>query len=69
MFSDESVFDIYGNRGSIKVRRRKNECFSKECILPTIKNPPSVMIWGAMSYNGLGRIRILEKREKMNQVV
>ena len=27
------------------------------------------MIWGAMSYNGLGRIRLLEKGEKMNQVV
>ena len=61
MFSDESVFDIYGNRGSIKVWRRKKERFSKECILPTIKHPPSVMIFG--------RIRILEKGEKMNQVV
>ena len=55
IFSDESTFTIQNHAGNNFVRKRPHEAFSPQCILPTIKHPTSVMIWGCMASNGIGR--------------
>lgn len=69
IFSDESSFDLFGNRGSVKVWRRPGERFLPNCMLPTFKHPESVMVWGCFSNEGVGRLRILAKSQKVNQHV
>ena len=56
IFSDESTFTIQNHAGNHFVRRRPYEVFSPQCILPTIKHPTSVMIWGCMTSHGIGRL-------------
>ena len=34
------------------------ECLP-ECLLPTMKHPVAVMIWGCMSWNGIGRMQVV----------
>ena len=60
IFSDESTFTIQNHAGNNFVRRRPHEAFSPQCILPTIKYPTSVMIWGCMASNGIGKLHICE---------
>lgn len=60
IFSDESTFTIQNHAGNNFVRRRPHEAFSPQCILPTIKHPTSVMIWGCMASHGIGRLHICE---------
>ena len=60
IFSDESTFTIQNHVGNNIVRRRPHEAFSPQCILPTIKHPTSVMIWGCMASKGIGRLHICE---------
>lgn len=42
------------------VRRRSNEKFMDECIAPTIKHPPSVMVWSCISNKGPGDMYFVE---------
>ena len=67
IFSDESTFTIQNHAGNNFVRRRPHEAFSPQCILPAIKHPTSVMIWGCMKSNGIRRLHICE--EMMNAIV
>ena len=60
IFSDESTFTIQNHAGNNFVRRRPHEAFSPQHISPTIKHPTSVMIWGCMASNGIGRLHICE---------
>ena len=60
IFSDESTFTIQNPAGNNFVGRRPHEAFSPQCILPTIKHPTSVMIWGCMASNGIGRLHTCE---------
>lgn len=60
LFSDESTFTIQNHAGNNYVRRRTTEEFSPQCILPTIKHPTSVMVWGCMAASGIGRLHICE---------
>ena len=69
IFSDESNFDLFGNRGTMKVWRRSGELFLPNCMLPTFKHPESVMVWGCFSHEGVGRLRILLKSQRVNQHV
>ncbi len=53
-FSDESKFCIsFGNQGP-RVWRMGGEAHSPSCLKSSVKFPPSVMIWGAMSSAGVG---------------
>ena len=60
IFSDESTFTIQNHAGNNFVRRRPHEALSPQCISPTIKHPTSLMIWGCMASNGIGRLHICE---------
>lgn len=59
LFSDESTFNINNHAGNTYVRRFPGEEFSPKCIIPTIKHPTSVMVWGCMSSRGVGRLHII----------
>ncbi len=54
LFSDESKFCIsFGNQGP-RVWMKGGEAHSPSCMKSSVKFPPSVMIWGAMSSAGVG---------------
>ena len=59
IFSDESNF-TQNHCGQSHVRQRTGEEFKPECILPTVKHPTSVMIWGCFSMKGPGRLEVCE---------
>ena len=60
IFSDETRISVFGSDGVRYVRRRPGEDCLPECLMPTMKHPLSVMIWGCMSRKGVGRIQVLE---------
>ena len=60
IFSDESRISIFGSDGIRYVRRRATEEFLPQCILPTMKHPQSIMVWGCMSGEGIGRLQVCE---------
>lgn len=62
IFSDESNFTTQNHCGHTHVRRRVGEEYRPECLLPTIKHPTSVMIWGCFSMMGPGRLEVCEGR-------
>ncbi len=64
VFSDESMFSVFGSKGS--VRRRSGERFKPECMEPTVKHPETIMIWSCISHLGVGRLYLLEKGDKFN---
>ena len=52
LFSDESRFTLYSNDGSVFVQRRVGEALLDA---PTVKfGGGGVIVWGAMSYRGVG---------------
>ncbi len=54
LFSDESKFCIsFGNQGP-GVWRKGGEAHSPSYLKSSVKFPQSVMIWGAMSFAGVG---------------
>ncbi|XP_067944872.1 uncharacterized protein [Watersipora subatra] len=59
LFSDESTLTVQNHSGNNYVRRRPGEEFKPECILPMIKHPTSVMVWGCFSAAGPGRLDLL----------
>ena len=60
IFNDKSTFLIQNHAGSNYVRRRPQEAYSLQCILPTLEHPTSVAIWGSMTSHGIGRLDIYE---------
>lgn len=49
------------------VRRKPSEKYKPECIVPTIKHPPSIMVWSVISGKGTGRLYIVEKTMRQDQ--
>lgn len=65
LFTDESSFELHGSNGALKVWRKPDEEFKEDCLMPTFKSGrQSIMIWGAMSWNGVGVLHFCEG--KMN---
>lgn len=60
IFSDESKFNLIGADGGARVWRRKGERYSNECVLPSVLHSPYVMVWGAITSEGVGVIKMLE---------
>ena len=60
IFSDESRFNVGRNDAVQYVRRRSNEVYRKECLVPTFKHPEAIMIWGCFSWLGIGRLKLIE---------
>lgn len=61
LFTDESKFELFGTNRRAYVRRRSHEKYKAPCILPTVKHGGgSVMVWGAVSANGVGPLKLIE---------
>lgn len=61
LFSDEKKLNLFHSDGTVRVWRRENERMLDSCLEARVKfGGGSVMIWGAISGNGL---RILERIE------
>ena len=60
VFSDESTFSVGNTAGNEYVRRMPGEKFKPYCILPTVKHPTSVMVWGSISSKGPGELYVVE---------
>lgn len=55
LWSDESKFEMFGQKRRIYVRRNPSEKMHPDTITPTIKQAgSSVMVWGCFSYAGVG---------------
>lgn len=60
IFSDESKFDLEIGDVRSKILRKPTEAYHRDCLKRTVKFPASVMIWGCMSANGVGRLCFIE---------
>lgn len=60
IFSDESKFNLHGSDGKLYVRRRLNETYHPDCINTTVKHPAGQMVWGCISYQGVGRLHFIQ---------
>lgn len=72
IFSDESKFNLMGSDGAARVRRRKGERYSDECIISTVKHSPYIMLWGCITSVGVGPLLILEgsvNAEKYKKII
>ncbi|GBM10607.1 Transposable element Tcb1 transposase [Araneus ventricosus] len=67
IWSDESSFTLFQTTGRVYVWRTPKEAFNPECLLPNVKHGGgSIMVWGAISWRGLGPLVILHGRIKSN---
>lgn len=61
LFTDESKYNIFGSDGRSKVWRKPNTALDPKNIIPTVKHGGgSVMVWGAMSASGVGRLVFID---------
>jgi len=60
IWSDESRFELFVNDSSKKVWRKPHEKFNKDCLSPTVKHAPGVMVWGCFTRSEVGPLVILE---------
>ncbi|KAL9698867.1 hypothetical protein quinque_002308 [Culex quinquefasciatus] len=55
VYSDESTFTLFPTTGRVYVWRK--EAYDLDCLKPTVKHGGgSVMVWGAISWYGVGPI-------------
>uniref|UniRef100_A0A9J7XPV6 Transposase Tc1-like domain-containing protein n=1 Tax=Cyprinus carpio carpio TaxID=630221 RepID=A0A9J7XPV6_CYPCA len=59
IFSDEAPFRLFGASGKRLVRRRKGERYHQSCVMPTVKHPDTIHVWGCFSSKGVGSLTIL----------
>uniref|UniRef100_A0A4W5Q7D4 Transposase Tc1-like domain-containing protein n=1 Tax=Hucho hucho TaxID=62062 RepID=A0A4W5Q7D4_9TELE len=67
IFSDESPFRLFGASGKKLVRRRQGERYHQSCVMPTVKHPETIHVWGCFSAKGVGSLTILPKNAAMNK--
>ena len=69
LWTDESKFEIFGSHRRQYVRRKVNERFKPDCIVPTVKHGgDSVMVWGYFSHAGVdGQLKKIERIMKKEQ--
>lgn len=62
VFSDESKFELFGNRRRQTVWRTSNDnSYDDKYLQPTVKHGGgSVMVWGCFSWHGVGRLQVIE---------
>ncbi|GFU92802.1 transposable element Tcb1 transposase [Trichonephila clavipes] len=65
IWSDESTFTLFQTTGRVYVWRTPKEAFAPECIVLTVKHGGgSLMVWGAISWRGLGPLVTLHDKVK-----
>uniref|UniRef100_A0A9J7XRB0 Transposase n=1 Tax=Cyprinus carpio carpio TaxID=630221 RepID=A0A9J7XRB0_CYPCA len=69
IFSDEAPFRLFGASGKRLVQRRKGERYHQSCVMPTVKHPDTIHVWGCFSSKGVGSLTILPKNTAMNPKV
>ena len=68
IFTDESKICVFGPDGNKRVWRRPGLPLLDHHVTPTVKfGGKSVMVWGAISYNGVGELVFIDT--KMNSSV
>lgn len=67
IFSDESPFRLFGVSGKKLVRRKQGERYHQSCVMPTVKHPEIIHVWGCFSAKGVGSLTILPKNTAMNK--
>ena len=67
IFSDESPFRLFGASGRKLVGRRRGERYHQSCLMPTVKHPETIHVWGCFSVKGVGSLTILPKNTAMNK--
>lgn len=60
IWSDESKFEVSIGDPRSRVLRLPSEAFNKDCLKRTVKFPASVMIWGCMSTQGVGKMCFID---------
>lgn len=70
IWSDETKINLHGSDGRQYVWKRPGEKLSDRLIQPTVKyGGGSIMIWGCMTYWGVGRIALVEGRMNANDYI
>ncbi|GFW62472.1 transposable element Tcb1 transposase [Trichonephila clavipes] len=65
IWSYKSTFTLFQTTGRVYVWRTPKEAFAPECIVPTVKHGGgSLMVWGAISWRGLGPLVTLHGKVK-----
>lgn len=67
LFSDESTFSQFGVRVH-GVRRPVNTRYDQRYTVPTMKQPPKIMVWGSFSAHGRGNLYFIPQKETVNAV-
>jgi hypothetical protein len=49
IFSNESPFQLFEASGKKRVRRRQGERYHQSCVMPTVKHPETIHVWGCFS--------------------
>lgn len=60
VFSDEKIFRLGNNAGGIFVTRLPTEKYSASCIQSTIKHGLQVHVWGAIGWNGVAVLKLVQ---------
>lgn len=61
IFTDECKFMVFGGDGRAKVWLKSNTEFQPQNVNPTVKHGGgSVMVWGCMAANGVGKLRFID---------
>ena len=68
VFTDESKIKISGNDGRVFVWRKSTEEWMPCCTLDSVKTgEASIMVWGSMSYDGIGPLTVVETNRQILQ--
>ena len=61
LWSDETKINCFGSDGKEYMWKRKGEPLSEREIQPTVKHGGGrIMVWGAMGWNGVGKMAEIE---------
>lgn len=61
IFTDECKFNLFGNDGRARVWRKRGTSLEQKNVCSTVKHGGgSVMVWGCMSADGVGKLRFID---------
>ena len=61
MYSDESRFNLHVSDGKVRVWRQRGTRLDEANCVTTVKgNGGGIMVWGCISYNGVGALALVE---------